>query len=231
MPIINQPQVAILSTDAIKPQAGRGRRCPTAARPSPSTRSATWRMAGTTGPSTAPTPPASCAQVKEILETRDWAAELVTPMTLRGPLARAGCRYREALAPAARRCSSTARDDHLLLLEHPHVYTLGVRADLEPRAGRPGVGRRRAGARPTAAATSPTTGPASSSATRSCRVPASGPAAWPTPCLRARRRAAASSTRSPTSACPAPAGSTATRACGSTPTGPTRARSAPSACA
>ena len=40
--IINQPQVAILSTDAIKRRAGRGRAAPTAARASPSTRSATW---------------------------------------------------------------------------------------------------------------------------------------------------------------------------------------------
>ena len=53
-----------------RPQAGRRRDCPTAARRSPSTRSATWRWRGTTGPSTAPTPPASSCKIKEILETR-----------------------------------------------------------------------------------------------------------------------------------------------------------------
>ena len=31
--------------------------------------------------------------------------------------------------PCSGRCSSAAADDYLLLLEHPHVYTLGVRAD------------------------------------------------------------------------------------------------------
>ena len=29
-----------------------------------------------------------------------------------------------------------AGDDYLLLLEHPHVYTLGVRAKLEPLRGK-----------------------------------------------------------------------------------------------
>ena len=37
--------------------------------------------------------------------------------------------YREALGAAAR-LHAPSPDDHLLLLEHPHVYTLGVRADL-----------------------------------------------------------------------------------------------------
>ena len=75
LPIINQPQVAILSTDGVS--GGRWwSPTPTAARPSPSTRWATSRWPGTTGPSTAPTPPPSCAEVKEILETRDWEAEL-----------------------------------------------------------------------------------------------------------------------------------------------------------
>src|SRR5438270_12040585 len=36
-------------------------------------------------------------------------------------------RYRDALA--AQRALFACEDDYLLLLEHPHVYTLGVRAD------------------------------------------------------------------------------------------------------
>ena len=38
--------------------------------------------------------------------------------------------------PPARPVPTASPDDHLLLLEHPHVYTLGVRADLAPRARR-----------------------------------------------------------------------------------------------
>src|SRR5947207_14786153 len=38
-------------------------------------------------------------------------------------------RYRDAHA-LQRRLFTSSPDDHLLLLEHPHVYTLGVRADL-----------------------------------------------------------------------------------------------------
>ena len=91
-----------------------------------------------------------------------------------------------------------------------------------PRAA--GVGRRRAGARPTAAATSPTTGPG-----QLVGYPIS------TSPMRHRRHARAtcmrssssSSTCSPTSACQARRGSTTTPACGSTRT----ARSARSASA
>ena len=43
--------------------------------------------------------------------------------------------------PAARRCSSARPTTHLLLLEHPHVYTLGVRADpANVLVDRPSVG-------------------------------------------------------------------------------------------
>ena len=38
-------------------------------------------------------------------------------------------RYRDALA-LQRGLFTSSPDDHLLLLEHPHVYTLGVRADM-----------------------------------------------------------------------------------------------------
>ena len=49
-------------------------------------------------------------------------------MTLQGPLARAGPLPGRP-RPAAG-LFEHGDDDHLLLLEHPHVYTLGVRADL-----------------------------------------------------------------------------------------------------
>src|SRR5688500_11518593 len=39
-------------------------------------------------------------------------------------------RYRDALALQHGLCRHGAGAQHLLLLEHPHVYTLGVRADL-----------------------------------------------------------------------------------------------------
>ena len=44
--------------------------------------------------------------------------------------------------PCSGACHARSADDHLLLLEHPHVYTLGVRADLapRPRATRPTSG-------------------------------------------------------------------------------------------
>ena len=93
----------------------------------------------------------------------------------------------------------------------------GVRADLDHVLVDPADGRGRAGAAPTGAATSPTTGPASWSATRSSPCPASGAAAWPTPSPTCARSSSWSSTCSPTSAWPTPAGSTATPACGSAP--------------
>ena len=88
---------------------------------------------------------------------------------LHAPLARARFRTREADDVAARAARARSDDDYLLLLEHPHVYTLGSSAKLEHVLRDPGVGRRRARATPIAAATSPTTVPASSSATRSSR--------------------------------------------------------------
>ena len=65
-------------------------------------------------------------QVKEILETRDWEAELCSdPAPCAGW---AGCPTRDAHA-LQHGLFAAPPDDHLLLLEHPHVYTLGVRAD------------------------------------------------------------------------------------------------------
>jgi lipoic acid synthetase len=68
--------------------------------------------------------------------------------------------YREALA-VQQALFDRGREDHLLLLEHPHVFTYGPRSDLDHhlRCEPAAVGA--------AAATSPTTGPDSSSATRS----------------------------------------------------------------
>ena len=76
LPVINQPQVMILSTEGVHRKPGRrhrrrrqrGHRHPLGRQP--------LDGAGTTGPSTAPTPPPSSAGSREILETRDWAAEL-----------------------------------------------------------------------------------------------------------------------------------------------------------
>ena len=124
-------------------------------------------------------------------------------------------------------------DDHLLLLEHPHVYTLGVRADLghvlvppgrrrgRPRAHRPGRRRHL-----------PRAGPARRLPDRVAVRPSGAAAArWPTPSPTCARSSSSSSTRWPTSACPAPAACASTRASGSTPTATTPARSPPSACA
>ena len=45
-------------------------------------------------------------------------------------------RYQDAHA-LQRALHQRSGDDHLLLLEHPHVFTLGVRADLEHLLVRP----------------------------------------------------------------------------------------------
>ena len=76
MPIINQPQVAILSTDGIDAQARSSSTLPDGSEGIAIHPVGNLAMAGTTGPSTAPTPPASSSRIKEILETRDWDAEL-----------------------------------------------------------------------------------------------------------------------------------------------------------
>ena len=46
------------------------------------------------------------------------------------PVARESVRYQDALALQHGLFAEPEGGDHLLLLEHPHVYTLGVRADL-----------------------------------------------------------------------------------------------------
>ena len=91
--------------------------------------------------------------------TRRTSSRTCVPSSNRG--SRRGCcrRDRRAAAgplagpgPLPRRLGragglfARSADDHLLLLEHPHVYTLGVRADL-PNCSSARIGRRRAGAR------------------------------------------------------------------------------------
>ena len=77
------------------------------------------------------------------------------------------CRYRDAHALQHGLFSTHGADDWLLLLEHPHVYTLGVRADPAHVLVDPGRRWAPSWSPPTGAATSPTTARASSSATRS----------------------------------------------------------------
>ena len=103
MPIINQPQVAILSTDAImrKPVVVGDRR--TAARRSPSTRSATWRWRGTTARSTAPTPPASSSGSRRSSRPRTGPPSSDAARPLARARSRTGRRWR-----SSRRCSTTA---------------------------------------------------------------------------------------------------------------------------
>ena len=115
------------------PQAGRRRRRPTAARRSPSTRSATWPWRGTTGRSTAPTPPASSSGSRRSSRRgtgrpRSDASDIERLMLRVRWLG--SVPYREALA-VQQALFDHGRDDHLLLLEHPHVFTYGPRADLE----------------------------------------------------------------------------------------------------
>ena len=75
MPIINQPQVAILSTDAITrkpvvvPTTDGGEAI--AIHPV-----GNLAMAGTTAPSTAPTRPASSSGSRRSSRRRDWSAEV-----------------------------------------------------------------------------------------------------------------------------------------------------------
>ena len=92
----------------------------------------------------------------------------------RSPTATAS-RSRSASASSAR---PARLPDTLLLLEHPPVYTRGRRSRDDELAARRGLLPRaghRGGRRPTAAGGSPTTGPASWSAIRSCASPTSAP--------------------------------------------------------
>ena len=130
----------------------------------------------------------------------------------------------------SRRCSTTVASEHLLLLEHPHVFTL--RAAGRPRAQpalRPGRGRRRARRASDRGGDITYHGPGPARRLPDPRRAGNAASAADTT-PRAQRRAAASSTRSPSSACRRRPARPSTPACGSTPTGRTRARSPPSAC-
>src|SRR4029078_5615989 len=97
-----------------------------AARALPSIRSGTWRWHGITGRSTVHMRPASSSRSKR---TSKHATGLPScEMTLRVRwLGRVP--YREALA-VQQALFDHGSEDHLLLLEHPHVFTHGPRADL-----------------------------------------------------------------------------------------------------
>jgi 2-oxoglutarate dehydrogenase E2 component (dihydrolipoamide succinyltransferase) len=162
--IINQPQVAILSTDGVKKRP--------VAVPLPD---------GSDGIAVHPTgllainfdhraidgayAAAFLAKVKEILETRDWEAEIGWRTTTR--------------SPSSRRCGRGPTTTCSCSSTRPSTPwgcgpTLPTCSSTRPRWGPAWCG-------PTGVVTSPTTGRVSSSATRCCRCPAGGAGAWPTP--------------------------------------------------
>lgn len=141
VPIINQPQAGILSTDGVK------RRPVVVVLPDGSESIAihsvgnltlswdhrafdgaygsrpSWR--GSRRSSRPGTGPPSCDRGAVSVFRARW-------------LGRVAC-IREAL-DLQRALFERSRDDYLLLLEHPHTYTLGVRADRAKRARRSCVG-------------------------------------------------------------------------------------------
>ena len=203
MPIINQPQVAILSTDAIvrKPVVVATADGGEAIAIHPVGNLA---MAGTTAPSTAPTPPASCVRIKEILETRDWTqrSERATTSTGTGlmPRACAGSGtvpYREALAVQQALFDHGRGGSPAAARAPARVHARAARRPRRQRARRSGRGRRRPGRRQARRRRHlPRPGPAG-------RLP--DPVASPNSLGAGRPRAAtsssSSSTPSPSSAC------------------------------
>src|SRR5690349_11541315 len=103
-------------------------------RASPSTRWATWSSASTTAPSTGPTPRRSCTASRSCSRraTGPPSCDSARPQQVTRPLHvrwLGRVRYQDAHA-LQQGLFAESPDDHLLLLEHPHVYTLGVRGDL-----------------------------------------------------------------------------------------------------
>src|SRR3546814_325151 len=96
--------------------------------------SATWLSPGTTGPSTAPTPQPSSTASRSSWKpvTGQPSCEVAAVASGTKPLhVRWLGRVSYVDAHALQRgLFTSSSDDHLLLLEHPHVYTLGVRGDL-----------------------------------------------------------------------------------------------------
>ena len=140
-------------------------------------------------------------------------------------------RYREALTRCSAALHERVADDHLLLLEHPHVYTLG-------RAGRPGARARAAGRRsapswcaPTGAATSPTTGPGQLVGYPILsRARQAAAAAWPTPSPTCARSSSSLIDALADLGLPAPAACDGYPGVWVDPDGDDPARSPPSAC-
>ena len=123
--------------------------------------------------------------------------------------------YREALA-VQQALFDHGREQHLLLLEHPHVFTYGPRSDLAAnlRCDPAAVGADSSRVRPRRRHHVPRPGPARRLPDPVGRQRGS---ARPTTCATS---SSWSSTRWPTFGVSTPAGSPSTRACGSTPTGP-----------
>ena len=121
-------------------------------------------------------------------------------------------------------------EDRLLLLEHPHTYTLGRNAEPDARAGRPGVGRRRAHrgrpwrrrhlSRPRAARRLPGAHPAGEGLGPERRHLASGRRPARHPRLRHDPRTGADRRRSTAWVSPAQVVTTDTRVSGSSPARP-----------
>ena len=213
VPVINQPQVAILSTDGVRkrPVADRAAR-----------RFGRHRRAPGRQPGAVVGPPGLRRGLRGRLRGRHQEDHR-DPGLVRGAVTdvlRARwlgrVRYQDGLA-LQRGLWSSGRDDWLLLLEHPHVYTLGVRAKDEHVLVDPAsVGRRAGAQRPRRRRHLPRPGPAGG---LSDPVGAHGP---PTPRPATCTASSSwSSTCSPTWACPAPA---AWRAIPGVWVGPARAR-------
>ncbi len=165
-PIINQPQVAILSTDGVKrrPVVVRPR---TGRKPSPSIRRGCCACRGTTGPSTAPTPPPSW-RGSPSCSTPTTGPQSSDPEGGRACCGSAGsvgsritrptpCRARSTPAAGTTICCSSST------LTSSPWGSGAIRTtswSTRPRWGRPWSG-------PTGAVTSPTTGPVSWWPTRS----------------------------------------------------------------
>ena len=189
VPVINQPQVAILSTDGV-------RKSPVVVELPDGTDAIAIHPVGNLvlslgppGRSTAPTRRPSWREVKEILETAGLVRRAVTRRSpgavLRvrwlGRVALPG-RPRPPAGAVADRAATTGCCCWSTLTSTPWACGPSPSHVLVDPAS---VGRR-AGPQPTGAATSPTTGPASWSATRSSRSPWAG---TPRPCHVQRRRA------------------------------------------
>ena len=169
LPIINQPQVAILATDGIRkrPVVVEGPDGDdTIAIHHVGLLALAWDHRAFDGAYAASFLRAACGTVLEQPRLGSRARHDAAA----GALARSASRTAKP-TDLQRALHERAADDYLLLLEHPHVYTLGTTRRSRARARAAGDASAPSSCTPTAAATSRTTGPASSSATRSSRSP------------------------------------------------------------